>query len=272
MKLALVIPTRGDRPKFLKQCHHLISRQTLQPDEIIFVDYAPKSSMKDITQRYKKGVEKATKRGCEAVIFWEDDDWYHPSYNEWLINNWVKQRKPSVFGVGETYYYNITANSRLYMAHENRTSMFCTMLKLPHPGPWPADHYPYLDMHLHKRHKVKTVNFPKNQVLAIGIKHGVGMVGGGGHHYRFKWDSIGEKARSWFVNQMDEELTFYDEMSKSLPKNQELAKQRNIYIKNRGKNSKIKNVKKVHRKKVTVSDPSSQLRRRGSKITKIRRR
>ena len=272
MKVALVIPTRGDRPQFLKQCHHLISRQTLQPNEIIFVDYAPKSSFKDITQRYRKGVEKATKRGCECVIFWEDDDWYHPTYNEWLLDSWVKCKKPSHFGVGETYYYNITANARLYMPHPNRTSMFCTMLKLPYGGSWPADHYPYLDMHFHKSGKVKTVDFPSNKVLAIGIKHGVGMTGGGGHHYRFKWDSVGDKARSWFVKHMDEELTFYDKMSKSLPKNETLAKERKKFMKNRGKNLIVKNGRKIIRKKVDNTGTNSQLHRRGHKVVKIRRK
>ena len=175
MKIAVIIPTRGDRPKFLKQCHKLIAKQTLQPNEVIIVDYAAKSSLKDITARYRKGVEKATKLGCNCAVFWEDDDWYHPTYLEWLVKEWTGHRRPQIFGVGETYYYNIAATARLYMAHPNRTSAFCTLIGLPYKGSWPDDHYAYLDMHFHKLGIVQTVTFPKNKILAIGIKHGVGL-------------------------------------------------------------------------------------------------
>ena len=271
MKIAVIVPTRGDRPKFLKQCHHLISRQTLKPAEVIVVDYAPKGGQKDITQRYRKGVEEATKKGCTVAVFWEDDDWYHPTYLEWLIKEWQKQKSPAIFGVGETYYYNLGASSRLHMKHQGRTSMFCTLARLPYKHTWPADNYPYLDMHFHKQHIVKTVNFPKDKILAIGIKHGVGLTGGGGHQPRFKWDMVGDKARRWFVKHMDGELTFYDKLAAALPKH-------NARVINRGrgfvssKKPNRNNGQQVVRKKVIVSSANTQLRRRGHSIVKVRRK
>ena len=273
MKIALIIPTRGDRPKFLKQCHKLIAKQTLQPTEVIVVDYAAKSGLKDITARYRKGVEKATKRGCDCAVFWEDDDWYHPTYLEWLVKEWTKHRRPQVFGVGETYYYNIAATARLYMNHPNRTSAFCTLINLPYRGSWPDDHYAYLDMHFHKLGIVKTVTFPKNKILAIGIKHGIGLTGGGGHHARFRWDATGDEARKWFVKHMDEEVAFYDYIAKIIPSQEARVIQPNRrgHVRPTTKNLS-KNGKRTVQKKVTVTGTRTQLHRRGRKIIKVRRK
>jgi glycosyltransferase involved in cell wall biosynthesis len=273
MKIALIIPTRGDRPKFLKQCYHLISRQTLKADEVIVVDYAPKSGQKDLTQRYRYGVEQATKKGCDCAIFWEDDDWYHPTYLEWLIKEWKGQNKPMLFGVGETYYYNLAASSRLRMKHPGRTSAFCTLLRLPYKGGWPADNYPYIDMHFHKTGQVKTINFPKERVLAIGIKHGVGMCGGGGHLPRFKWDMVGDKARKWFVKHMDSELKFYDDLTPTLKIQQgKLQSPKRGFVSSNSKKPNIRHGQKIVRKKVNIIDANSQLRRRGRQIIKVRRK
>ena len=41
MKLALITPTRGDRPLFEKQYNNIIKNQTVQPDEVIIIDYPP---------------------------------------------------------------------------------------------------------------------------------------------------------------------------------------------------------------------------------------
>jgi len=272
MNIALIIPTRGERPQFLKQCHKLISRQTLKPKEIIVVDYPPKGGMKDITQRYRKGVVTATQRGCDCAIFWEDDDWYHPTYLEWLVNAWKKAKQPQIFGVGETYYYHIGATARLHMPHPGRTSAFCTLVSLPYKGSWPADTYAYVDMHFHKTGLVKTVPFPKDKVLAIGIKHGCGLTGGGGHSARFRWDMINDKARQWFLKHMDEEIKFYDKIGSTLPKAQVSL----VSNRHRGQvlpKTKIKSRgKRIIRKEIVAANTSTQLRGRGRQIIKIRRK
>ena len=76
-RLALITPTRGDRPLFEKQYNNIIKNQTVQPDEIIIVDYPPISKEIDLTARYRKGIIEASKRGCNVALLWEDDDWYH---------------------------------------------------------------------------------------------------------------------------------------------------------------------------------------------------
>jgi hypothetical protein len=50
MKLGVLIPTRGDRAKFLSQAKNLLSKQTLKPDEINIVDFKP-SDEKKISQK-----------------------------------------------------------------------------------------------------------------------------------------------------------------------------------------------------------------------------
>ena len=278
MKIGVIVPTRGDRPQFIKQCHKLIARQTRKPDHIFIMDYAPKSGQKDITQRIRKGVEKATKAGCSVAILWEDDDWYHPTYIEWLIKTWEQNKKPLVFGVGETYYYNLAAKGRLHMRHPGRTSTFCTLLKLPFTLSWCEDHYPYLDMHLHKSRAVKTVMFPPNQIKAIGIKHGIGLVGGGGHHARFRWDMTGTEAEKWFKQNMDHELPFYEGVAKQIP-SQKATKLQPKGGKYKGSvgapiipKTKNNNGSRITRQEVTGSGSNTQLRRRGKTIIKVRRK
>tara|TARA_B100000900_G_scaffold414104_1_gene439816 strand:- start:19717 stop:20526 length:810 start_codon:yes stop_codon:yes gene_type:complete len=212
MKFALVIPTRGDRPQFIKQCKYLISRQTVQPTEVLWIDYKPESpSKKDITQRYRRGVEAASKKGYEFVVFWEDDDWYHPEYLEWLIKSWKFNKKPTFFGVGETYYYNHLNGAAHHMGHNGRTSAFCTLVKLPWSIPWPSDNYSFLDMHIAKHCKPVTINYDK-KIYAVGIKHGFGLTGGGGHNPRFKFNM--PNSREWFYNVVGEDRNFYDKTIK----------------------------------------------------------
>ena len=70
MKVGVLIPSRGDRTDFLKHAKWLLSQQTRQPDEILIVDYAPKTNDYDITPRYRYGCQELFKKGCDIVFFW----------------------------------------------------------------------------------------------------------------------------------------------------------------------------------------------------------
>lgn len=270
MKVAVIIPTRGDRPQFIKQCKNLLQRQTRKPDKIFWMDYKPESHKKDITQRMRRGVEKATKEGFNVAVFWEDDDWYHPTYLEWLLKEWEKSNRPAIFGVGETYYYNIAVNGRLHMKHGNRTSLFCTMINLPFKGNWCSDDYAFLDMHLHKTGLVKTVNFPNDQIKAIGIKHGIGLCGGGGHNARFKWDMTGSTASQWFSKNMDDQINFYNSISKEIPKS--INRGRGTISKITPSQNNTTSLNERNTRKNLSHNSRTQLQRRGTKIIKIRRK
>ena len=209
-KLAVVIPTRGNRERFLDFSLKRLNEQTLKPDEIIIVNDKPRSNNKDIAWRYKVGLQRAKEKKCNAVIFWEDDDWYSIDYIEWLYKKWIEYNSPFLFGIDETYYYHIRVNKYNYMKHPQRSSAFCMIVN---PSEvlkcnWPKDDYPFLDLHLWRNHKGTAISFG-DRVRAIGIKHGIGMVGGGGHNINFKWTN--HKAYDWFINIIDKEsLNFYN--------------------------------------------------------------
>lgn len=210
MKIGLVIPTRGDRPDFIKVCKSLIHRQTVQPDEIVFVNFEGKPGVKDITLRYKRGLDELTKRGCDLAFLWEDDDWYSPVYIEWMIEEWKKANKPRLFGVGETFYYHLGQKKRLYMKHFERASAFNTMLRLPvQMESWPPDNYSFIDLHFWKNINGQTVRFVDlNKPFSIGIKHGVGMTGGGGHNRSFKLWETG-LYEDWFKKAVGEDYDLF---------------------------------------------------------------
>lgn len=210
MKIGLCIPTRGDRPQFLKVCKNLIQRQTVQPDEIYFVDFPGQTGVKDITLRYRKGLEELTKRGCDIALLWEDDDWYAPNYIEWMIQEWKKVGQPRIFGVGETFYYHLGLHKRLYMKHFGRASAFNTLLRLPVTmSTWPPEQYSFIDMHFWKHIQGATIAFPDlSNPVSIGIKHGIGLSGGGGHSRNFrKWEP--GDFRNWFTNAVGDDYGLF---------------------------------------------------------------
>jgi glycosyltransferase involved in cell wall biosynthesis len=196
LKVGALIPPRGDRPRLLARCFEQLDAQTRPPDEIFLVDDPPRSRRKDIVWRYRLGMERACSRGVDAVVICEDDDWYHPEYVQWLVQGWLAHDRPLLFGVTETWYYHVGLGKRLYLNHLGRASGFCTLMSgEPHPIPWPADHEPYVDLHLWRRIPGKAVPFG-DKIRAVGIKHGIGMTGGTAHRSDFSWERI--DGRYWF--------------------------------------------------------------------------
>jgi len=212
MKIGLVIPTRGDRPQFLRYAYYQIDKQILKPDEIILVNDKPITTEKDITWRYRIGCKRALDKGCDVILWWEDDDWYHPNYINWMVNSWVENNKPSIFGINETYYYHIKINKYIHMKHNGRASAFCTLVTRDILDfKWPDDKYPFTDLKIWA--SIKGISIPfEDKILAIGIKHGIGMTGGSGHNVNsMKWDKT--NARFWFEKHIDKDsLAFYDSL------------------------------------------------------------
>jgi hypothetical protein len=224
VKIALIIPTRGDRPDFIRQCKKMIHRQTVPPDDIIFIDFKGKEGIKDITQRYRLGIKKAVERGNDVAFFWEDDDWYHPRYIEWMIGEWIRHGMPDLFGIAETYYYHIKVESLWKTQHPGRASAFSTLVNLnDHRGnirTWCDDTDPFTDMWIWREWKNRKVAipFPKGEIYAIGVKHGIGLTGGSGHsHANLRWTQ--QKAEGWFnTNILPEDIVFYQKIKRLLPK------------------------------------------------------
>jgi len=178
--LAVVIPTRGDRPHFLEFAKKQIAAQTKQPDLLIVVDYPAKSNEVDITERYKYGIRKAVNSGADCILFWEDDDYYQPNYIEYMYAEWLQHGKPDLLGIDYTYYYHLGVKGLKFTSHKGRASMFCSMVsKNVIDYPMPANNYVFADLFIWSKWHGVTVS-PTN-IMAIGIKHGIGKTGGKGH-------------------------------------------------------------------------------------------
>ncbi len=100
-KVGVIVPTRGDRPGFLKACKEMIKYQTTQPDKVYIVDRKPTTKGNDQRDRIIEGIEKAKKDKVTHVIIMEDDDYYPPTYIEKVLSAWGDEHL-----VGG-YYYNI---------------------------------------------------------------------------------------------------------------------------------------------------------------------
>jgi glycosyltransferase involved in cell wall biosynthesis len=216
MKIAVVVPTRGDRPEFLNHCKRQIHRQTYCPDEVIFVDYRPvRSDTVDLTARYRKGIALARQKKCDFIAFWEDDDWYDPRYLEWMVKNWNNSGKPEVFGIQSSYYFNLRSMEGALFEHPGRSSMFCTCLSIKDDIwprlTWPADTERFLDLWIWRKWNLSrgTVNFSK-EIYTIGIKHGVGLTGGGGHNTNADFYKKYNYNKEWLhANIDDQSFQFY---------------------------------------------------------------
>src|SRR3990167_4491950 len=209
-KVAVVIPSRSDRPKFMAQCLSMVEAQTRKPDHVIIIDYPPKDAIPDLVPRYREGFDKAFNLyKCDLAICFENDDVYTPEYIAFVVEAWEKSGKPQIFGLNRNIYYNVNNNKYVILSHPGRASMM-SMAVTPaimfHK--WCGDEYTYLDWHLWTQDKtMKKLSVPC-PLIAIGIKHGIGLCGGGGHttdwsHYNLEdkdwkfFDSIvtGEKDR-----------------------------------------------------------------------------
>jgi glycosyltransferase involved in cell wall biosynthesis len=220
MKVAIVVPTRGDRPEFLSHCKRMIHRQTYCPDEVIFVDHEPvRRDVVDLTGRYRKGISIARQRGCDFIVFWEDDDWYDEKYLEWIITNWKNNNKPEVFGVSNTYYFNLKSMRGTRFDHPARSSMFCTSMAILDKNwstlTWPPDTERFLDLWMWRQWKhLSKCAIPfhpmEDKLYTIGIKHGTGMTGGGGHNVDANFYTDPKYNKDWLKERIDpQSFEFY---------------------------------------------------------------
>ena len=187
MKIGVLIPTRGDRQKFLSQAKKLLQNQTYQPDETLIVDFNPTDEKIDITKRYRIGCQELfNDKKCDLVIFWEDDDWYSSNYIKTIVDFWVENDKPDLIGFGKTIYYHLFVKNYLVINHPTRASACCTAVTKEILNiNFPDDSYPYLDMEIWKQiHKKYVINI--DEFHHIGLKHGIGLTGGGGHPTNWK--------------------------------------------------------------------------------------
>jgi hypothetical protein len=222
-KIGLITPTRGrEREIFLTHAKWQIQQQTVKPDIALIVDYEPESDNKDITQRYRRGFENLfNEEKCDVVLCWEDDDYYKPNYIEKMIHLWLANNKPVMFGFNNSYYYNINDQKWFNVWHTARASMMNTLVTkevIKEKWIFPDDD-PWTDFRLWTTIKnTKAVKY--NEVLCIGIKHNIGMVGGNNHGSIYQNADtkhiVDDNGMKWLESQVDiKSIELYRSLSKT---------------------------------------------------------
>ncbi len=184
MKVGIIIPTRGDRPQFLKNCLRQLENQTLKPSIIEVIDYVPESNDCDITQRYRRGYDALRKKEIDVIAFIEDDEYYCPDYLKIVTDEWIKAGRPELLGTSYTIYYHIKLNAWFTFLHNTRSAAMSTLIVPDLNFRWCADHEPYFDIHIWREIKTGKIFTPQKHIC-LGMKHGIGKTGGQFHIDRF---------------------------------------------------------------------------------------
>jgi hypothetical protein len=207
MSLAVIIPTRGDRPLFLRHAKYLLSQQTRQPDEVIIIDSPPESNAPDLSRRYKLGLEKSS---SEFNILWEDDDWYSHKYLELMYEIYLCNGKPSLMGIGSTVYYHILKREYRKFIHHKRASAMSTGIRRDINLGFIPDNEVFLDIMLWANTDGVVCNFP--DTICMGIKHGIGKCGGRAHGEGFKYSHHDPELKYLKSIVDSESFDFYNEV------------------------------------------------------------
>lgn len=216
IKVVALVPTRGDRPKLLDNMRRMMRAQTMSLHGMVIVDDPPRDSTKDLTFRYRVGLDRlfAAYPDTDLVALVEDDDWYSPIYIEEMVAGWHRAGKPPIFGLGETYYYHLGVRAWHHQAHPERASAFNTFMTrtVYECMNWPHDNYVFVDIEFWKQFGKYGRTMPGK--LAIGIKHGIGVTGGIGHNP--KWSGYSKNRdpdMSWLKSNVDEvSFNFYSSL------------------------------------------------------------
>jgi hypothetical protein len=207
MKVGVIIPDRGDRPEFLKNCLRMIEAQTIKP-EIKIINHSPMNNDCDITQRYRIGYDSLRNLGIDIIALIENDDWYSKNYLEIMINEWLKHGKPDIFGLNHTIYYHIRLKKHFTMHHNTRSSAMNTLIKPDLNFKWCRDIEAFTDIHLWNVLKGTIINPPKT--ICMGIKHGIGKCGGRSHVDKLHRFTFDDQDFSFLKNNLDKEaFDFY---------------------------------------------------------------
>ncbi len=212
MKIGVICPYRpGDKPEFLDQFKKYIAAQTLKPDCIFYKNYEPESDEVDVTQRYRRGYEEAQIFECDIVLFMEFDDFYHPTYIETMLAAWEDKGRPDLLTLASSFYYHISGK----YFEIGRPSANTFLLRTGLPIKWGDDNYAYVDVTLLGQLQRRYHSTPTP--ICIGIKHGIGMVGGGCHNSDNERYTEMDADGSWLKGIVgDENWEFYKSLKENI--------------------------------------------------------
>jgi len=203
MKLTLVT-TAVYRPEAWAISEKYLAQQTRQPDQHLVLDddetptvctrgqeyhYWPECRGKgSLAAKIRRMVKDNLVTG-DAVVIWENDDGYAPTYLE-NVEKWLSSA--DLVGEGDALYYNV--NSRTWFSHRNsQHSSFCsTSFKVsifPQLLRAATTDCPYIDIRLwnyvqspFKKLVVRPEDYPRSTRLVVGIKGMPGKFGYGAGH------------------------------------------------------------------------------------------
>lgn len=217
MRIAVLIPTRNNRPELLANCLRMMNAQTLQPDHIEIVDFPPLNTDCDITTRYKVGYDRLRNKGFDIIFLIEDDDFYSVDYIETMITEWNNHGRPDIFGTDYTVYYHIKLFAWFTFHHLSRSSAMSTIMKPDLDFNWCPNNEPYTDMHLWNTLKGST--FKPKKHICLGIKHGTTMTGGRSHVNRLHRYINNDESKNLLRETMDPtSFEFYENFMKTYGK------------------------------------------------------
>ena len=204
MNLSLLTCT-SDRPEAFALCEKYVARQTVQPFQWIVMDDGNTPIVPTLGQEYyflpdlhgtvsmvgkvRYALASNLIKG-DALVFWEDDDWYAPNYLEWLDH---ELKAHELVGEGRAVYYNVAC--RAWFTHGNRghaslcsTAMRMSLMPtLVRVLATLSDQYIDSPLWRDTPEEKKKVFDPEveGKRLVVGIKGMPGRVGvGGGHGQR----------------------------------------------------------------------------------------
>ena len=216
MKIAVITPTRGDRPQLLAQCKKYVDRQTIQATHFVIDDPPIDPNKRDIGHRIRIGLERARDAGCHVAAIFEDDDWYSPTYLERQIGAWANAGCPRIFGVTETIFYHVGMRRWCRLLHRDRASLCGTMIRpddVLKTGGLQWDMV-FVDTMLWSRFFDPNFLAPgPAEKLFVGIKHGVGLSGSGHHRNNPNLFASEDLNGCWLRSVVGEkDFEFYDPM------------------------------------------------------------
>lgn len=201
-KTCIIIPDRGDRPKFLRFLYQQYSRFNVKPF-VYLINHRPVSSEPDLVARIKKGVEMAKSGGYEFVFILENDDYYPASYFDDVPDN------VDVVGETRTIYYHLKDKRWEITHHPGHSSLFVTGFRISALDgfEWPKFSERFLDVSLWKHFRKQKLKEYIHYSGAIGMKHGIGLCGGKGHR---QWFMNDDSSQEWLKSMIDKEaFEFY---------------------------------------------------------------
>jgi len=236
-RVAVIVPSRGDRPAFLDECRKMIKRQTRQPDKVYILDDAPTQEGNDQRERVLKGIKMAWRDGCHRVLIIEDDDYYRDDYIETMLDVWPAG--VGLIGSGFYHLYHVGERSHIQYTAKELSSQSGIIGSPLHATGFDVE----LFMRFAQSGRLNTKrnldeelwgwaqqeNIPRKLIeiprLVISIKHGVGKQAGGCHGSLLDRKGIQlDPDMAWLRSHTNSEShAFYESHLRALPVTRNIA-------------------------------------------------